>query len=47
MTYHELSIEERVTIQTGRLNGLSLRSIARLLEGVVSENGKNRTLSRL
>lgn len=31
MTYHELSIEERVTIQIGRLNGLSQRAIAKLL----------------
>ena len=31
MTYHELSIEERVTIQIGQMNGLSQRAIAGLL----------------
>jgi len=31
MSYHELSIEERVTIQIGQLNGLSQRAIANLL----------------
>jgi IS30 family transposase len=31
MHYHELSIEERVTIQIGQLQGLSQRAIARML----------------
>ncbi|MNQ92482.1 hypothetical protein D3C85_1079110 [compost metagenome] len=31
MSYHELSIEERATIQVGQLHGLSLRAIARTL----------------
>ena len=31
MSYHELSIEERVTIQIGQMNGLSQRAIAGLL----------------
>ncbi|SKA26904.1 Helix-turn-helix domain-containing protein, partial [Oceanospirillum multiglobuliferum] len=32
MTYKELNIEERATIQIGLLHNLSLRSIARLLD---------------
>ncbi|MBC2692623.1 MULTISPECIES: IS30 family transposase [Pseudomonas] len=32
MSYHELSIEERVTVQIGQLQGLSQRHIARLLD---------------
>lgn len=31
MTYKELNIEERATIQVGLLNNLSLRRIARLM----------------
>jgi transposase, IS30 family len=40
MTYHELSIEERVTLQLGRAQGLSLRKIAGLI------NRSPSTLSR-
>lgn len=32
MSYQELSIEERVTIQFGQLQGLSMRAIARMIE---------------
>lgn len=32
MSYQELSIEERVTIQIGQLQGLSQRAIAKLLD---------------
>jgi IS30 family transposase len=32
MSYHELSIEERVTVQIGQFQGLSQRHIARLLD---------------
>ena len=32
MSYHELSIEERVTIQLGHVQGFSLRKIALLIE---------------
>lgn len=31
MSYHELSIEKRITIQLGQLQGLSQRAIARML----------------
>ena len=31
MSYHELSIEERATIQVGQLHGLGLRAMARML----------------
>ena len=32
MSYQELSIEERITIQLGQLQGLSQRAIARMLD---------------
>ncbi|MBG6124314.1 IS30 family transposase [Pseudomonas sp. BG2dil] len=32
MSYQELSIEERITIQFGQLQGLSQRAIARMLD---------------
>jgi IS30 family transposase len=31
MSYHELSIEERITLQLGQLQGLSQRAIAKML----------------
>lgn len=31
MSYHELSIEERATIQVGNLQGMGLRATARML----------------
>ncbi|KAF4560175.1 IS30-like element ISPsy38 family transposase [Pseudomonas sp. CES] len=36
MTYKELSIEERITIQLGQLQGLSQRAIARMLDRSLS-----------
>lgn len=32
MSYHELSIEERIQIQLGQLQGLTQRAIARMLD---------------
>lgn len=32
MSYHELSIEERITIQLGQAQGFSLRRIAGLIK---------------
>jgi IS30 family transposase len=32
MSYHELSVEERVTIQLGHVQGLSLRRIGLLIK---------------
>lgn len=36
MSYFELSIKERATIQVSRVQGISLRHIARILEGASS-----------